>query len=58
MAAACNKKQMKKAIGRTKFNPLLLSILSMTWQAVSRPQGFQLGPGFWLELYLLLDERH
>lgn len=58
MAGACKKKQTKKAIDRTKLNPLLLSILSMTWQAVFRQQGFQLGWGFWLKLYFLLDERH
>lgn len=56
VAIAWYGKQVKKTIDRTKLNRLLPSCQWMG-QAVSSPQGFQLGPGFWLELYLLLDDK-
>lgn len=48
---------VKKTVDRTKLSHLCIPFCQWTGQAVSSPQGFQLGPGSWLELYLLLDDK-
>lgn len=57
VTTAWYRKQVKKTVDRTKLDPLCFPFCQWTGQAVSSPQGFQLGPGFWLELYLLLDDK-
>lgn len=50
VATAWYGKQMKKIVERIKPLP-------WTGEAISSSRGFQLCPGFWLELCLLLDDK-